>query len=55
MNGWETLIGCENAVFYNVYTKSYNKNAISKKTNKAWNNLQYCKNIGIPGDNIGFT
>ena len=52
MNGWETLIGCENAVFYNVYTKSYNKNAISKKTNKAWNNLQYCKNIVFQGTTL---
>ncbi len=49
MNGWETLIGCENAVFYNVYTKSYNGNSVKKKTNKAWTNLQYCKNIVFQG------
>ncbi len=48
-NGWETLIGCENAVFYNVYTKSYNSKAIEKKTNTAWNNIQYCKNLIFQG------
>ena len=52
MNGWETLIGCENAVFYNVYTKSYNSKSVSKKTNKAWNNLQYCKNIVFQGTTL---
>ena len=52
MNGWETLIGCENAVFYNVYTKSYNSKSVSKNTNKAWNNLQYCKNIVFQGTTL---
>ena len=33
-NGWETLIGCDNSVFYNVKTVSYNKKAESKKTDK---------------------
>lgn len=48
-NGWESLIGCENAVFYNFVTKSYNKKAVDKKTNNAWNNIQYCKNIIFQG------
>ena len=48
-NGWETLIGCENAVFYNVKTNSYSSKAVSKGTDKAWNNLQYCKNIRFQG------
>ena len=48
-NGWETLIGCDNSVFYNVKTVSYNKKAESKKTNKAWNNIQYCNNLVFQG------
>ncbi len=48
-NGWESLVGCENAVFYNVFTKSYNSKAVSAKTNTAWNNLQYCKNLIFQG------
>lgn len=48
-NGWETLIGCENAVFYNFKTVSYNSASKSKNTNKTWNNLQYCKNIQFQG------
>lgn len=48
-NGWETLIGCDNSVFYNVKTVSYNKKAESKKTDKAWNNIQYCNNIIFQG------
>lgn len=48
-NGWETLIGCNNSVFYNVKTVSYNKKAESKKTDKAWNNIQYCNNLIFQG------
>lgn len=48
-NGWETLIGCDNSVFYNVKTVSYNKKAESKKTDKAWNNIQYCNNLIFQG------
>ena len=48
-NGWETLIGCDNSVFYNVVTKSYNNNSVSKNTNKAWNNIQYCNNLVFQG------
>lgn len=48
-NGWETLIGCDNSVFYNVKTVLYNKKAESKKTDKAWNNIQYCNNIIFQG------
>ena len=48
-NGWETLIGCENSVFYNVKTVSYNSKAVSAKTNKAWSNLQYCNNLIFQG------
>ncbi|MBS7046183.1 MAG: hypothetical protein KH121_08820, partial [Eubacterium sp.] len=48
-SGWETLIGCDNSVFYNVYTKSYNSNSVSKKTDKAWNNIQYCNNLVFQG------
>lgn len=54
-NGWESLIGCENAVFYNFKTVSYAKKAVDAKTNKTWNNLQYCKDIvfqGITWDSI---
>ncbi len=47
--GWETLIGCDNSVFYNVKTVSYNKKAIDKNTNKAWSNLQYCNNLIFQG------
>ena len=43
------LIGCDNSVFYNVYTKSYNSNSVSKKTDKAWNNIQYCNNLVFQG------
>ncbi len=55
-NGWESLIGCENAVFYNFKTVSYADKAKSKKTTKAWNNLQYCKDIVFQGttwDSVG--
>ena len=48
-NGWETLIGCENAVFYNFKTESFNSKAVSKKTDKTWNNIQYCSNIIFQG------
>lgn len=48
-NGWETLIGCDNSVFYNVKTVSYNNKAESKKTDKAWNNIQYCNNLIFQG------
>ena len=48
-NGWETLIGCDNSVFYNVVTKSYNNKSVSKNTNKAWNNIQYCNNLVFQG------
>lgn len=48
-NGWESLIGCENAVFYNFKTVSYHDKAVSKKTDKTWNNLQYCKDIVFQG------
>ena len=48
-NGWESLIGCENAVFYNFKTISYSPNAVSKKTDKTWNNMQYCKDIVFQG------
>lgn len=51
-NGWETLIGCENAVFYNFKTVSYAQKAKDKKTDKAWNNLQYCKNIVFQGTTL---
>jgi len=55
-NGWETLIGCENAVFYNFKIISYNKKALDAKTNTAFNNMQYCKNIVFQGttwDSLG--
>ena len=48
-NGWESLIGCENAVFYNFKTISYSPKAVSKKTDKTWNNMQYCKDIVFQG------
>lgn len=51
-NGWESLIGCENAVFYNFKTVSYNSKAVTKKTDKAWNNLQYCKDIQFQGTTL---
>lgn len=51
-NGWESLIGCENAVFYNFKTVSYAQKAKDKKTDKAWNNLQYCKNIVFQGTTL---
>lgn len=47
--GWETLIGCDNSVFYNVKTVSYNSKAVSAKTDKAWSNLQYCNNLIFQG------
>ena len=48
-NGWESLIGCENSVFYNFKTVSYAKKAVDKKTDKTWNNMQYCKDIVFQG------
>lgn len=48
-NGWESLIGCENSVFYNFKTISYSKKAVDKKTDKTWNNMQYCKDIVFQG------
>lgn len=51
-NGWDTLTGCENSVFYNVKTVSYNSKAVSKKTNAAWTNIKYCKNIIFQGTTL---
>jgi exo-poly-alpha-galacturonosidase len=48
-SGWDTLTGCEKSVFYNVKTISYNSKAVSKKTNKAWTNIKYCKDIIFQG------
>ena len=51
-NGWDTLTGCENSVFYNVRTNSYNKKAIDKKTDFAWTNIRYSKNIRFQGSTL---
>ena len=51
-NGWDTLTGCENSVFYNVKTVSYNSKSVSKKTNAAWTNIKYCKNIIFQGTTL---
>lgn len=48
-NGWETLTGCENAVFYDVVTTSYNSKAVLAGTDVAWSNIKYCKNIQFLG------
>lgn len=48
-NGWDTLTGCENAVFYDVNTVSYNSKAVGKGTDVAWSNIKFCKNIKFLG------
>lgn len=48
-SGWDTLTGCENSVFYNVKTVSYNSKAVKSKTDKAWSNIKYCKNVRFQG------
>lgn len=49
--GWDSLTGCENAVFYNVKTVSYNKN-VSSNYQKAWSNIKYSKNIRFQGTTL---
>lgn len=51
-NGWDTLTGCENSVFYNVKTNSYNGKAIDKKNDRAWTNIKYSKNIRFQGSTL---
>ena len=51
-SGWDTLTGCENSVFYNVKTVSYNKKAVDKKTNNAWSNIKYSKNVIFQGTTL---
>ncbi len=47
--GWETLIGCDNSVFYNVKTVSYNKKQLIKTQTRHGSNLQYCNNLIFQG------
>ena len=51
-NGWDTLNGCENAIFYNFKTISYNSSSVSKGTDVAWSNIKFCKNIQFLGTTL---
>lgn len=51
-NGWETLVGLENAVFYNFKTVSYHANALEAKTNLAFSNIQFCRNLIFQGTTL---